>query len=128
MGASVLVSLLKAMGPQPQVLSAADRAAIKTAAEQLLPDAVQLLKDLVDVDTSNPPGLNYPEVASVLDKFLASKGYSVEQVAVPPELHAELVPFSDLPRVNVFARLKPELSAPDNGRVIHFNGHVVGSA
>ncbi|KAF8600124.1 succinyl-diaminopimelate desuccinylase [Ceratobasidium sp. AG-I] len=112
------------MGPHPQVLSAADRAAIKAAAEQLLPDAIQLLKDLVDVDTSNPPGLNYPEVASVLDKFLSSKGYLVEQVAVPPELHAELVPFSDLPRVNVFARLKPEPGVTDNGRVIHFNGHV----
>jgi hypothetical protein len=108
-----------------QSLSAHGRAAIKAAAKELLPDAVELLKDIVDIDTSNPPGLNYPEIASVLDRFLSSKGYEVEQVTVPAELHAELVPFSDLPRVNVFAKLKPSAGTPDNGRVIHFNGHVV---
>ncbi|CAE6526946.1 unnamed protein product [Rhizoctonia solani] len=106
-----------------QTLSDSDRAAIKAAAEDLLPDAVKLLKDLTDIDTTNPPGLNYPQIASVLDSFLVSKGYQVEQVPVPLELHSELVPFSNLPRVNVFARLKPESSA-NKGRVIHFNGHV----
>lgn len=107
------------------LLSQSDRTAIKAAAAELLPDAVQLLKDLTDIDTSNPPGLNYPEIASVLDRFLFSKGYDVEQLAVPPELHPELVPFSDLPRVNVFARLRPKPGVDDKGRVIHFNGHVV---
>jgi acetylornithine deacetylase/succinyl-diaminopimelate desuccinylase-like protein len=89
-----------------QRLSDSDRAAIKAAAIELLADAIQFLKDLTDINTSNPPGLNYPEIASVLDKFLSSKGYDVEQVAIPPQLHPELVPFSDLPRLNVFARLK----------------------
>ncbi|KAG8755298.1 hypothetical protein FRC11_006150 [Ceratobasidium sp. 423] len=107
-----------------QTLSDNDRAAIKAAAEDLLPDAVQLLKDLTNIDTTNPPGLNYPQIASVLDNFLSSKGYEVEQIPVPPELHPELVPFSELPRVNVFARLKPEPSSNDKTRVIHFNGHV----
>ncbi|CAE6386033.1 unnamed protein product [Rhizoctonia solani] len=107
-----------------QTLSDGDRAAIKTAAEALLPEAVQLLKDLSDIDTTNPPGLNYPQIASVLDEFLSSKGYNVEQIPVPLELHPELVPFSDLPRVNVFATLKPEDTGEDRGRVVHFNGHV----
>ncbi|KAH7337992.1 hypothetical protein B0J17DRAFT_755233, partial [Rhizoctonia solani] len=44
---------------------------------------------------------------------------------VPLDLHPELVPFSDLPRVNVFERVKPESSINDKGRVIHFNGHDV---
>ncbi|CEL62063.1 putative metallohydrolase YodQ OS=Bacillus subtilis (strain 168) GN=yodQ PE=3 SV=1 [Rhizoctonia solani AG-1 IB] len=107
-----------------QTLSDKDRATIKAAAEDLLPEAVELLKCLTDIDTTNPPGLNYPRIASVLDEFLTSKGYKVEQIPVPPELHPELVPFSDLPRVNVFATLKPEDAAEDRGRVIHFNGHV----
>ncbi|KAF8714450.1 Peptidase dimerization domain, partial [Rhizoctonia solani] len=101
-----------------------DRAAIKTAAENLLPEAIQLLKDLTNIDTTNPPGLNYPQIASVLDDFLSSKGYHVEQILVPPDLHPELVPFSDLPRVNVFAKLRPDSAIEDRGRVIHFNGHV----
>ncbi|CAE6458124.1 unnamed protein product [Rhizoctonia solani] len=107
-----------------QSLSDSDREAIKAATEGLLPDAIQLLKDLTDIDTTNPPGLNYPQIASVLDNFLTSKGYQVEQIPVPLELHPELVPFSNLPRVNVFARLRPESPATDKGRVIHFNGHV----
>ncbi|CAE6350087.1 unnamed protein product [Rhizoctonia solani] len=107
-----------------QTLSDKDRATIKAAAEDLLPEAVELLKCLTDIDTTNPPGLNYPRIASILDEFLTSKGYKVEQIPVPPELHPELVPFSDLPRVNVFATLKPEDAAEDRGRVIHFNGHV----
>ncbi|KAL5633864.1 hypothetical protein ACGC1H_005900 [Rhizoctonia solani] len=106
-----------------QALSDSDRAAIKAAAESLLPDAERLLIDLINIDTTNPPGLNYPQIASVLGNFLSLKGYEVEQILVPLELHPELVPFSDLPRVNVFARLKPE-STNDKGRVIHFNGHV----
>ncbi|KAF8754636.1 Peptidase dimerization domain [Rhizoctonia solani] len=101
-----------------------DRAAIKTAAENLLPEAIQLLKDLTNIDTTNPPGLNYPQIASVLDDFLSSKGYDVERILVPPDLHPELVPFSDLPRVNVFAKLRPDSAIEDRGRVIHFNGHV----
>ncbi|CAE6511283.1 unnamed protein product [Rhizoctonia solani] len=106
-----------------QALSDSDRAAIKAASKGLLPDAEQLLKELTNIDTTNPPGLNYPKIASVLDDFLSSKGYEVEQIPVPLELHPELVPFSDLPRVNVLGRLKPE-STNDKGRVIHFNGHV----
>ncbi|GAB1522828.1 hypothetical protein RhiTH_005952 [Rhizoctonia solani] len=101
-----------------------DRAAIKTAAENLLPEAIQLLKDLTNIDTTNPPGLNYPQIASVLDDFLSSKGYDVERILVPPDLHPELAPFSDLPRVNVFAKLRPDSAIEDRGRVIHFNGHV----
>ncbi|KAG9128146.1 hypothetical protein FRC07_004258 [Ceratobasidium sp. 392] len=107
-----------------EALSAEERQAIKAAVVELLPDAVELLKTLTDIDTSNPPGLNYPVIASVLDRFLTSKGYEVEQIAVPPELHAELVPFSDLPRVNVLAKLKPDPGVVDHGRAIHFNGHV----
>ncbi|CAE6477939.1 unnamed protein product [Rhizoctonia solani] len=107
-----------------QTLSDTERVAIKAATEDLLSEAVQLLKDLTDIDTTNPPGLNYPQIASVLDKFLSSKGYEVKQIPVPLELHPELVPFSDLPRVNVFARLKPKSPSSDKGRVIHFNGHV----
>ncbi|KAH7337993.1 hypothetical protein B0J17DRAFT_717674 [Rhizoctonia solani] len=61
-----------------QTLSNDDRAAIKTAAGDLLPDAVQLLKDLTGIDTTNPPSLNYSQIAYVLDKFLLSKGYEVE--------------------------------------------------
>ncbi|QRV93460.1 Gly-Xaa carboxypeptidase [Ceratobasidium sp. AG-Ba] len=108
----------------PRPLSAEQRLAIKAAATELLPEAIELLKALTDIDTSNPPGLNYPVIASVLDTFLSSKGYEVEQIPVPLELHPELVPFSDLPRVNVFARLKPGDGVVDHGRVLHFNGHV----
>ncbi|QRW20973.1 amidohydrolase family protein [Rhizoctonia solani] len=102
-----------------------DRAAIKTAAENLLPEAIQLLKDLTNIDTTNPPGLNYPRIASVLDDFLSSKGYDVERILVPPDLHPELAPFSDLPRVNVFAKLRPDSAIEDRGRVIHFKGGIV---
>ncbi|QRV78673.1 Gly-Xaa carboxypeptidase [Ceratobasidium sp. AG-Ba] len=108
----------------PRPLSAEQRLTIKAAATELLPEAIELLKALTDIDTSNPPGLNYPVIASVLDTFLSSKGYQVEQIPVPLELYPELVPFSNLPRVNVFARLKPGDGVVDHGRVLHFNGHV----
>ncbi|OGO23051.1 MAG: hypothetical protein A2144_11910 [Chloroflexi bacterium RBG_16_50_9] len=51
-------------------------------------DYVQLLKDIISIDTSVPPGLNYDKVIDYLEPHFKAVGFATEKVYVPIE-HAD---------------------------------------
>ena len=48
-------------------------------------DYTQILKDLISVDTSVPPGLNYEEVVDYLRPLFQQVGFRTEKIHVPKE-------------------------------------------
>jgi succinyl-diaminopimelate desuccinylase len=94
---------------------------IRQAAEQLAPDMVRVLREMVRIPTINPPGERYEEFVAYARSLLDGLGYDTEVLRVPPERLAELAPHGEeLPRPNLIARL----NGPGGpGPRIHVNGH-----
>jgi succinyl-diaminopimelate desuccinylase len=51
-------------------------------------DYVEVLKDLIRINTTVPPGLNYGKVIDYLEPLFRDHGFETQKVAIPPE-HAE---------------------------------------
>lgn len=104
----------------PQTLTQAQIAAIRKAATEVLPACTDFLRAIVRIDTSNPPGTNYIECATVIADTLTALGYTVENIQVPTKQLAVLAPLGEgLPRVNVIGRLRGTGAGP----TLHVNGH-----
>ncbi|KAH8925597.1 succinyl-diaminopimelate desuccinylase [Atractiella rhizophila] len=120
-------------------LSVAQREAIKQASHAVLDDCVDFLKDLISIDTTNPPGLNYPQIAELIASKLSQLGYDdTNLLHVAKEDLPILAPHDpdQHPRVNVVGRLfskspNPNLveyvesdgSLKKRQKCLHFNGH-----
>lgn len=82
--------------------------------------AVQLLEELLQIPTANPPGDHYHECALLLAERLRDMGFEPTLVEVPAgELRRLGLP-PDAPRPSVLAGLGPER---DDVPVLHFHGH-----
>jgi succinyl-diaminopimelate desuccinylase len=109
------------------MMSKRDRDRVEREVENARDEMVDFLLNLVRIDTTDPPGNNYPECARLIADAYGKFGYDARVVDVPAEyvstISGELVaaaPNGKIPpRVNVFARARD--SRP--GRVIHFTGH-----
>ncbi len=109
------------------MISAEAHDKILQAVDDLSDELVNFLQELVRIDTTVPPGRNYPECAEFIGGRLKEFGYDVEYVRVPDDYVAkyrlatrtgdEAGP--QLPRVNVFARMEGTGAGP----VKHFTGH-----
>lgn len=84
-------------------------------------DLLALLRDLVQCDTTNPPGRNYDAITARLVDELQAAGLgarrlrparALERAVLPPEQHA-------YPRYNVLGRWR----VPGARRTVHFNAH-----
>lgn len=49
---------------------------------------VEVLKDLISIDTAVPPGLNYDKAVEYLEPLFKGLGFDTQRVVIPPE-HAE---------------------------------------
>jgi succinyl-diaminopimelate desuccinylase len=93
---------------------------LKYLANERIDEALQLLKELIEIPTENPPGRNYLEAVNFLDKKLTKMGYKNNIIRVPPETSQKLAPHGeDFPRANIICRLFGDKSEPS----IHLNGH-----
>jgi succinyl-diaminopimelate desuccinylase len=100
-----------------------DHPALVKAEEQIRrgrATAVQLLEELVEIPTANPPGDHYLECALLLAERLRDLGFEPALVEVPStELRRlGLPPYR--PRPSIVALLGPER---ENLPVLHFHGH-----
>ncbi|MFH0913745.1 MAG: M20/M25/M40 family metallo-hydrolase [Chloroflexota bacterium] len=48
-------------------------------------DYIRALKELISVDTSVPPGLNYGKAIDLLEPYFQQAGFTTEKVSIPPE-------------------------------------------
>jgi acetylornithine deacetylase/succinyl-diaminopimelate desuccinylase family protein len=84
------------------------------------PAAMQLLEELLQIPTANPPGNHYLECALLLAERLRDLGFEPTLVEVPAgELRRLGLP-PDAPRPSILAGLGPER---DDVPVLHFHGH-----
>ncbi|KZT67140.1 acetylornithine deacetylase [Daedalea quercina L-15889] len=103
-------------------LAAAQIAAIKQATWDVLPKCQEFLRSLIQIDTTNPPGSNYPECAKLIGDTLCELGYAVQYVEVPSDQLGALAPMGQgLPRVNVIGRHSGTQAG--TGKTLHVNGH-----
>ncbi len=94
---------------------------LEKAATSLTEEIVAFGRDIVRIETENPPGNNYRACAELVGDKLREFGYQVEYVAVPSERLPELAPHGQgLERVSVLGRLPGEKARP----VLHFSGHM----
>ncbi|KAM0749199.1 succinyl-diaminopimelate desuccinylase [Meredithblackwellia eburnea MCA 4105] len=107
---------------------------IKQASHQVLEQATQFLQSIVKVDTTNPPGLNYRQIATLIQSHLDPLGYETHLLPVDEHDLDALAPHDPHhhERVNLIARLPSSSSTKTlvttkNGtkrpKCIHFNGH-----
>ncbi len=84
-------------------------------------DLLALLQRLVAIDTTNPPGLSYDAVTSLLLREVASTGLSARRFTIPTALLKKTLPPEQhaFPRYNVLG----QLAAPGAKKTIHFNAH-----
>lgn len=83
-------------------------------------DLLQLLRDLVRIDTTNPPGLNYETIAARLAEELRLAGLTARVHPVPAQVAKRLLPeAAAYPRCNVIGRRRGRGAK----RTIHFNAH-----
>ena len=84
-------------------------------------DLVQLLRQLVRIPTTNPPGENYDAVTALLAKKLSALGLRTRRYAPPPALVKKALPDArrSLPRYNVLG----QLAVPGARKTLHFNAH-----
>lgn len=81
----------------------------------------KLLRPLIEVDTSNPPGRNYTRIVKIIEQQLAPTGCEVQLVEAPEnrvkELYKEVESVSGS-RINLIASLRR-----GKGKTIILNGH-----
>ncbi|GAA5992079.1 hypothetical protein JCM10908_000732 [Rhodotorula pacifica] len=116
------------------VLTNEQLAAIKAAAAEVTEaGCVPFLQDLCRIDTTNPPGINYRECATLIGDHLTALGYKSELLPVAQADLAALAPHDEEAheRVNVIGREKssakePQLVTVDGvtrEKTLHFDGH-----
>jgi succinyl-diaminopimelate desuccinylase len=109
------------------MLSEKDRNRITKAVDEIKDEMVNFLQELIRIDTTVPPGRNYPQGADFIAGRLTKFGYEVQKIVVPEEYVKRcLLAFrgqdeltKPLPRVNVFGRMEGRNSHPNK----HFTGH-----
>lgn len=76
-----------ALEPTPTMspLTADQLSAIKAASHEVLDEAVAFLQAITRVDTTNPPGLAYREIAVLISDHLQGLGYETELLTVAEE-------------------------------------------
>ncbi len=90
------------------------------AISEALPAAEELLEELIEVRTENPPGSNYLECVLLLRERLAEMGLESQIVEVPAKELRDLGLPPNLPRPSIVASLgSPDPDAP----ILHFHGH-----
>ncbi|KAJ7343386.1 succinyl-diaminopimelate desuccinylase [Mycena albidolilacea] len=114
-------------------LSLSQLAAIQQASKDVLEDATHFLTQLIKIDTTNPPGRNYHEIAVLIKDHLRSLQYDANLLKVASEDLPILAPHdTDLhERVNVLGRLKSKSNSPNlvtvdgktREKTLNFNGH-----
>lgn len=84
-------------------------------------DLLALLQRLVAIDTTNPPGLSYDAVTTLLVREIAAAGLAARRFAVPTALLKKTLPREQhaFPRFNVLGKL----AAPGAKKTVHFNAH-----
>lgn len=82
---------------------------------------VDVLRDLIGIQTVNPPGLEYVKCAEFLRKHLEQLGFHVELVPIPEDYLDKYYPYAPShrghPRLIVLGR------KGSGSPVLHFNGH-----
>lgn len=91
-------------------------------------EALELLREFVEVPTVNPPGERYLEFALLLSQRLRDLGFTPRLVDLPPHELERLGHPRELPRPSILAELLPagpNGSAPDAAGLptLHFHGH-----
>ncbi|KAJ7940537.1 succinyl-diaminopimelate desuccinylase [Mycena leptocephala] len=114
-------------------LSVVQLAAIHKASKDVLGEATEFLSQLIKINTTNPPGLNYRAIAEVIKDHLQSLDYDAELLQVASQdLHILAPHDTELhERVNVMGRLKSQSQSPSlvtvdgktREKTLHFNGH-----
>ena len=85
----------------------------------LIEQAINVLMDLVRIETVAPPGENYLELVTYLDKLLTNYGLGTRIIEVPKSIVREYYPeYADYPRYILLAEL-----CNTRGKRIHFNAH-----
>jgi len=51
-------------------------------------DHVEVIKNLISINTTVPPGLNYEKAVNYLEPFFKAAGFKTEKITIPAE-HAE---------------------------------------
>jgi len=84
-------------------------------------DLVDLLRDLVGCDTTNPPGRHYGEITQRLVGELHGAGLTARRIKMPKALQRAALPEAqwDYPRYNVIGQRKVRGAK----KTIHFNAH-----
>ncbi|MDO8568870.1 MAG: M20/M25/M40 family metallo-hydrolase [Dehalococcoidales bacterium] len=77
-------------------------------------DYLKVAKDILAIDTSIPPGLNYEKVMDYLEPLFKEVGFETEQITIPRE-HSD----GNDPRINLIAHRR----SPGQPRLI-FYGHI----
>jgi succinyl-diaminopimelate desuccinylase len=80
-----------------------DWQAILQRVEEKQADTIKLIRQLVAIDTSVPPGRNYDRIADLLEPRFARLGYQTERVVIPEERLADVPLPLEGPRVNLVA-------------------------
>ncbi|KAJ6596991.1 succinyl-diaminopimelate desuccinylase [Mycena vulgaris] len=114
-------------------LSTAQLAAIHQASKDVLEEATQFLVQLIKIDTTNPPGWGYRDIAVLIKDKLQALDYDAELLEVASQDVQILAPHDaeSHERVNVMGRLKSKSQSPSlvtvdgktRQKTIHFNGH-----
>ena len=81
-------------------------------------EIVNMLCNFIKIDTSNPPGNNYEEMADLLQVELSKLDIDVRRIIVPDAYLEKNKISTDYPRINIFANW--ELGKE---HTIHINGH-----
>ncbi|BGP04547.1 hypothetical protein JCM10049v2_000349 [Rhodotorula toruloides] len=106
--------------------------AVKRASHEVLDDCLAFLARLCQLDTTNPPGVNYRECATLIASHLDSLGYDTELLPVASASLPALAPHAEgHERVNVIGRRKSEAKEPTlvevagktREKTLHFDGH-----
>ena len=80
--------------------------------------AIRLLREMISIPTTVPPGENYKEFADYAKDVLNDLGLKTEVIKVPKDVAKKYIPdMSEYPRYIVIARIGSEKP------VLHFNGH-----
>jgi succinyl-diaminopimelate desuccinylase len=82
---------------------------------------VDVLRDLISIQTVNPPGLEYAKCAEFLRKHLEAFGFHVELVPIPEDYLDKYYPYAPSHRGNPRYIVLGRKGA--GSPILHFNGH-----
>jgi succinyl-diaminopimelate desuccinylase len=94
---------------------------VKLIPKEIEKYTVDLLRDLISIETVNPPGLEYAECANLLGKHLEQLGFHVELVSIPDDYLDKYYPYAPSHRGNPRHIVLARKGA--GSPVLHFNGH-----